>query len=50
MKYLMLYETVCLMYKSVIRPILFKAIDDPSKTWDDLLMKIADAAFHYPTE
>jgi len=35
------------MYKQLIRPILFAAIDDPDKKWDDFLMARLDDIFDY---
>ena len=32
---------------SVMRPILFKAVDDPDADWDDRLMAAADAFFSW---
>ena len=32
---------------TVMRPILKKAVDDPSAEWDDRLMAAADALFGY---
>jgi len=35
------------VYAKLIRPILFKAIDDPNVQWDDWLMKFVDNIFEY---
>lgn len=34
-------------YKIVLRPLLKKAIDDPTVTWDDAVLKVLDAIFEY---
>lgn len=34
-----------MMYKVAIRPILFKAVDDPGASWDDWLMNLCDKIF-----
>lgn len=45
--YKSLYLVLCFAYKTVIRPILLKAIDDPNSDWDDITMDVIDSIFNY---
>ena len=34
-------------YRTILRDLLVKAIDDPEKEWDDLVLKMLDALFGF---
>ena len=36
-----------LAYSTFLRDLLVRAIDDPGKIWDDYVLKLTDALFHY---
>lgn len=38
---------LALMYPSLIRPAIQKAIDDPEADWDDEALKVLDHLFDY---
>lgn len=42
-----LYEVLCLVYATMLRPLLVKAIDDPDEEWDDILLAAVDRFFNY---
>ena len=44
-KFEALYKICCIIYKSYLRDLLIKAIDDPDKKWDDYVLKLADMTF-----
>ena len=35
------------MYRHLLRPLVYKAIDDPDEEWDDFAMEILDRLFGY---
>ena len=45
--YQTVYRVLCMVYAQVLRPVLFKAIDDPNQAWDDVLMTMVDGLFNY---
>lgn len=47
MVYKMLYGVACYAYANGIRPLIKKAIDDPSTDWDDIALGILDKIFNY---
>ena len=42
-----LYAILCFAYKSVLRDLVLKAIDDPDSEVDDLILEILDRLFDY---
>lgn len=50
MKYTVLYQAICMLYKMMLRDILKKAVDDPNEEWDDVLMAATDALFGFKVE
>lgn len=50
MKYKVLYEAACMLYRMMLRDMLLKTIDNPDEEWDDALMAAADALFGYKGE
>lgn len=47
MFYKMLYGIVCYAYRSGLRELVAKAIDDPSTDWDDTALSILDKVFNH---
>lgn len=45
--YEMIYRIICQVYRDAMRPILFKAVDNPDEAWDDILMRMIDGMFNY---
>ena len=35
------------MYQHLLRPLVYKAINDPDEDWDDVAMEILDRLFGY---
>lgn len=35
------------VYAKILRPAIFKAIDDPDQLWDDVLLDTLDKIFQY---
>lgn len=35
------------LYRMILRRVLYKAIDNPDKEWDDVAMNMCDAVFGY---
>jgi hypothetical protein len=46
MSYSIILAVASAIYKAM-RPILLKAVNDPTAEWDDALMRIADCVFGY---
>ena len=46
-KYFSIYSLLCYAYKTLIRKILLKAIDDPDQSFDDVIMALLDKLFNY---
>ena len=42
-----IWTIVRLVYKSILRPLVFKAIDDPDSDIDDFVLGILDRIFEY---
>lgn len=49
MKATMLMAMLRLIYPKYMRPVLFKAVDDPEAEWDEIIMSIVDRIFLYNT-
>ena len=47
MNYAGIYMIVKMVYKTILRPLLVKAIADPEEVWDDFVLKIVDRVFDY---
>jgi len=47
MKITLIYNMVCVLYKTVLRGLLKKAIDDPESEWDDFVLDLCDKLFSY---
>ncbi|GAI23057.1 unnamed protein product [marine sediment metagenome] len=45
-----LWKLIKVAYAELIRPVLFKAIDNPDVEWDDFLMTRLDDLFDYKEE
>lgn len=45
-----IWEVVKQVYAKLLRPVLFKAIDNPDVVWDDWIMKFVDNIFEYGKE
>lgn len=45
--YKTIYDVLCMVYSSILRPVLKKAVDDPNQDWDEIVMRIVDAMFNY---
>mgnify|MGYP000033852952 CR=1 FL=1 len=46
-KFTVLLEIMCQIYAKLIRDILWDAMNDPDKEWDDFLMASMDRIFKY---
>ena len=47
MKAFKLWVIIMLIYKTILRELVVKAIDDPDSEVDDLILKILDRIFDY---
>jgi len=47
MKFTVIYALLKQIYKTILRPLLVKAIDDPDEDWDDVVLSIVDKLFDY---
>lgn len=47
MKWTIVWTLIKQVYAQLLRPVLFKAIDNPDVEWDDVLMKFVDNIFEY---
>ena len=47
MKTFAIWSLIKFAYKSILRPLVFKAIDDPDSEIDDFVMRILDNLFEY---
>lgn len=45
--YKALYAALCLLYRTGLRKVLVKAVDDTTQEWDSKLMQITDGLFDY---
>lgn len=45
--YQAIYSLLCMAYAAVLRPLLIKAIDDPTEDWDEVLLALYDGLFNY---
>ena len=43
----LIYGVVKILYAKFFRKVLFDAIDDPDKNWDEVAMAMVDALFKY---
>lgn len=41
------WTVIKMVYSLILRPVLYKAIDDPDSQIDDLVMKLLDNLFEY---
>ena len=42
-----IYKILCFAYRTLLHKILYNAINDPKKKWDDMMMQAADIVFKY---
>jgi len=42
-----LWTIIKMVYKVILRPLVFKAIDDPESQIDDFVMRLLDNLFEY---
>jgi len=47
MKITLIYSVACMLYKSILRDLLKKAINDPDNDWDDFVLGLCDKVFNY---
>jgi len=43
--YKALFSLVCITYKTILRDLLIKAINDPDEEWDELVLTMLDGLF-----
>lgn len=46
-KFAAIMQIMKMLYTSILRPLLVKAIDDPNEAWDDYILEIVDRVFGY---
>ena len=50
MKISIILKVASMLYSSIFRDLLIKAIDDPDEEWDDAVLHICDSIFGYTSE
>lgn len=47
MLYKQLYNILAMVYSSLLRGLVVKAVSDPDEEWDDILLDVLDRLFGY---
>ena len=50
MKYYALFNVAKMIYQTILRDLLIKAVSDPNQEWDDVVINLTDKIFDYKEE